>query len=204
MRPAALQFGLTTEAAGQAFVAEITEATGERRGVGMSPLLVSAWKHKPRPQSLDRLAAYARYCLGLQYVAKAGGWASIPAHGVDHPNRAKQFEALPTAARESPNPCDFTLVAMLGLLGLRIFEATGADISDPGEEHGHRVLRIRGKGTRVVLIPLPPAVGRAIDRVISTRTSGPILLNSRDTRMDRHVATRRLSLPFNLRVRAVS
>jgi integrase len=50
---------------------------------------------------------------------------------------------------------------MLGLLGLRIFEATGADIADLGEEHGHRVLRVCGKGTKVVLIPLPPAVGRA-------------------------------------------
>jgi integrase len=44
-----------------------------------------------------------------------------------------QFEALLTAARESSNPCDFALVAMLGLLGLRIFEATGADIADLGE-----------------------------------------------------------------------
>jgi hypothetical protein len=35
---------------------------------------------------------------------------------------------------------------MLGLLGLRIFEATGAIIADIGEEHGHRVLRVRGKG----------------------------------------------------------
>jgi len=47
MHPAELRFGLTTEAAGQAFVAEITEAIRERRGVGMSPLLVSTWKHKP-------------------------------------------------------------------------------------------------------------------------------------------------------------
>jgi integrase/recombinase XerD len=103
-----------------------------------------------------------------------------------------QFEALLTAARESPNPCDFALVAMLGLLGLRIFEATAADIADLGEEHGHRVLRVCGKGTKVALIPLPPAVGRAIDRAIGTRTGGPILLNSRGTRMDRHGATRRL------------
>jgi len=103
-----------------------------------------------------------------------------------------QFEALLTVARESPKPCDFALVAMLGLLGLRIFEATGADIADLGEEHGHRVLRVCGKGMKVVLVPLPPAVGRAIDRAISRRTGGPILLNSRGTRMDRHAATRRL------------
>jgi len=65
-----------------------------------------------------------------------------------------QFEALLTAARQSADRCDFALVAMLGLLGLRIFEATGADITDLGEEHGHRVLRVCGKGTKVVLIPL--------------------------------------------------
>jgi ubiquinone/menaquinone biosynthesis C-methylase UbiE len=48
MQPAGLRFGLTTETAGQAFVTEITEAIRQRRGVGMSPLLVSAWKHKPQ------------------------------------------------------------------------------------------------------------------------------------------------------------
>jgi integrase/recombinase XerD len=94
-----------------------------------------------------------------------------------------QFEALLTAARESPNPYDFALVAMLGLLGLRIFEATGADIADLGEEHGHWVLRVCGKGTKVVLVPLPPAVGRALDRAAGDRSRGPILLNSRGARM---------------------
>ena len=81
---------------------------------------------------------------------------------------------------------------MLGLLGLRIFEATSADITDLGEEHGHRVLRVCGKGTKVVLVPLPPAVGRAIDPAVASRVRGPILLNTRGTRMDRHAATRRL------------
>ena len=36
-----------------------------------------------------------------------------------------QFEALLTTAKHSANRCDFALVTMLGLLGLRIFEATG-------------------------------------------------------------------------------
>ena len=103
-----------------------------------------------------------------------------------------QFEALLTAARESTNPFDFALVAMLGLLGLRVFETCAADISDIGEEHGHRVLRVIGKGGKVVLVPLPPAVGRAIDRAVGDRDHGPILLNRRGVRMDRHCATRRL------------
>src|SRR4029077_14609741 len=114
--------------------------------------------------------------------ASAVGAAGVTDPGFTH----LQFEALRATARESSNPCDFALVGMLGLLGLRIFEATGADVADLGEEHGHRVLRVCGKGTKIVLILLTPAVGRAIDRAIGARTSGPILLNSRGALMDRH------------------
>jgi integrase/recombinase XerD len=123
-----------------------------------------------------------------EHVRRPAVPAESPTLGFTH----LQFEGLLTAAHESQDPCDFALVAMLGLLGLRIFEATGADITDLGEEHDHRVLRVCGKGTKVVLIPLPPAVARAIDQATGTRTGGPILLNSRATRMDRHAATRRL------------
>ena len=47
---------------------------------------------------------------------------------------------------------------------MRIFEACGANIADLGEEHGHRMLKVRGKGSKVILTPFPPAVQRAIDR----------------------------------------
>jgi integrase/recombinase XerD len=123
-----------------------------------------------------------------EHVRRPAVPAESPTLGFTH----LQFEALLTAARESPNACDFALVAMLGLLGLRIFEATSADIADLGEEHGHRVLRVCGKGTKIVQVPLPPAVGRAVDRATGSRDRGPILLNGRGTRMDRHAATRRL------------
>jgi integrase/recombinase XerD len=48
------------------------------------------------------------------------------------------------------------------------------------------------KGTKIVLVPLPPAVGRAVDHAIHERTSGPIPLNTAGRRMDRHAPTRRL------------
>jgi integrase/recombinase XerD len=90
------------------------------------------------------------------YVRRPTVPSESPTLGLGH----LQFEALITTARLSPNPNDFALIALLGLLGLRIFEACGSNITDLGEEHGHRVLRVRGKGGKVVLIPLPPAVAR--------------------------------------------
>jgi integrase/recombinase XerD len=115
--------------------------------------------------------------------------AECPTLGLTH----LQLEALLAAARDSANPFDFALVCLLGLLGLRIFEACGANIEDLGEEHGHRVLTVRGKGGKIVLVPLPPAVARAIDRAAGGRVAGPLLLNRYGTRMDRQAATRRLA-----------
>jgi integrase/recombinase XerD len=53
------------------------------------------------------------------------------------------------------------------------------------------VLRVRGKGTKIVLVPLPPAAGRAIGRAAGLRNRGPILLHTRGSRTGRHAATRR-------------
>jgi site-specific recombinase XerD len=122
------------------------------------------------------------------YVRRPNVPPESPTLGLTH----IQFEALLTTARQSANSFDFALVCMLALLGLRIFEALGADVEDLLEEHGHRVLRVRGKGSKVVLVPLPPAVSRAIDRAVGDRSTGAVLLNRRGTRMDRHSATRRL------------
>jgi site-specific recombinase XerD len=114
--------------------------------------------------------------------------AESPTLGLSH----LQFEAMIATSRTSTNINDFALVALLGLLGLRIFEATSLNIDSLGEVHGHRVVKVHGKGDKVVLVPMPPAVGRAIDRAIDGRTSGPILRSRRGTRMDRQCATRRL------------
>jgi len=123
-----------------------------------------------------------------EYVRRPAVPAESPTLGLTH----LQLEALLGTARDSANPFDFALVCLLGLLGLRIFEATGANIDDLGEERGHRVLKVRGKGGKTVLVPLPPAVARAVDRATGDRVRGPLLLNRYGTRMDRQAATRRL------------
>lgn len=122
------------------------------------------------------------------YVRRPHVPPESPTLGLTH----LQFEAMLSTARDSKNPNDFALVAMLGLLGLRIFEATGADVQNLSESHGHRVLKVCGKGSKVVLVPLPPAVARALDRAIGERETGPLLRSRTGHRMDRHCATRRL------------
>ena len=121
------------------------------------------------------------------YVRRPNVPPESPTLGLTH----LQFEAILTAARESDNDNDFALVAMLGLLGLRIFEATGADVEHLGRSTVIACC-VHGKGDKVVLVPLPPAVARAVDRAVKGRATGPILLTCRGTRMDRHSATRRL------------
>ena len=161
------------------------------------------WLHEVRryqPSTVSRrlsvVVGFYRVCVIDQildhspadYVRRPPMPTDSPTLGLGH----LQFEALLTTSRSSANRNDFALVVMLGLLGLRIFEACGANLGDLGEEHGHRVLRVRGKGDKTVLVPLPPAVARAIENAVEDREHGPILRNTLGRRMDRHAATRRL------------
>jgi integrase/recombinase XerD len=76
------------------------------------------------------------------------------------------------------------------LNGLRVSEATGADIEHLGLECGHRTLTITRKGGKVVTIPLAPRTARAIDLAIGERTAGPVFLAADGRRLDRHGAGR--------------
>lgn len=139
---------------------------------------VRGYKPSTVSRRLSVLVGFYRTCVidgvlehsPAEYVRRPHVPPESPTLGLSH----LQFEAMLAASRDSTNVNDFALVALLGLLGLRIFEAT-ASIEDLGEVHGHRVLRVHGKGDKVVLVPLPPAVGRAVDRAIADRATGPLL-----------------------------
>jgi site-specific recombinase XerD len=85
---------------------------------------------------------------------------------------------------------DHALASLLGLNGLRISEALGADIADLGLERGHRTLLVRRKGGQIVTIPLAPRTARAVDLAIGDRLEGPIFLGASGHRLDRHGASR--------------
>ena len=66
-----------------------------------------------------------------------------------------ELGALLVAAGLGPPP-EHALISLLALNGLRVSEATGADIEHLGLERGHRTLTITRKGGKVVTIPLAP------------------------------------------------
>jgi site-specific recombinase XerD len=100
-----------------------------------------------------------------------------------------ELGALLVAAGLGP-ATEHALISLLALNGLRVSEATGADIEALGIERGHRTLVITRKGGKAVTIPLAPRTARAVDLAIGERTDGPVLLAADGRRLDRHGAGR--------------
>ena len=100
-----------------------------------------------------------------------------------------EIGALLVAAGLGP-PGEHALISLLALNGLRVSEATSADIEHLGLERGHRTLVITRKGGKVVTIPLAPRTARAIDLATGERTEGPLFLTADGKRLDRHGAAR--------------
>lgn len=102
----------------------------------------------------------------------------------------EEAKALLDAATE---PRDEVLACLLLLNGLRVSEAVSVRVEDLGEERGHRVLRVRGKGGRVDQVPLAPRTAHAIDELLAGRTGGPLLDPDGMTRYQAARAVRRLA-----------
>jgi integrase/recombinase XerD len=85
---------------------------------------------------------------------------------------------------------DHALISLLALNGLRISEATGANIEALGLERGHRTLTVLRKGGKTVIIPLAPRTARAVDLAVGERCEGPLFLGIDGRRLDRHAAAR--------------
>lgn len=89
---------------------------------------------------------------------------------------------------ETGTPSEYALVSLLALNGLRVSEALGIDITDLAVQRGHRTVSIVGKGNKPATIPMPPRVCRAVDLACGERTEGPLILDTRGVRMNRHSA----------------
>jgi integrase/recombinase XerD len=142
---------------------------------------------------LSAIAGFYRYAVEEELLDRSSA-AHVRRPRVDYESHAvaldrNQLGALLVAAGLGP-PSGHALISLLALNGLRVSEATGADIEHLGLERGHRTLTVTRKGGKVVTIPLAPRTARAIDLAIGPRTQGPVFLARDGRRLDRHGAAR--------------
>jgi integrase/recombinase XerD len=111
-----------------------------------------------------------------------------------HPSSQRGLDRGELAAflysAERVSPMHAALAALLGLNGLRVSEACGANVEDLGIERGHRTLRIVGKCNQPAVIPLVPRTARTIDLAVGERAMGPILVRHDRSRLDPRTAHR--------------
>lgn len=82
------------------------------------------------------------------------------------------------------------LACLLGLRGMRIDSACSLDVVDVTQQQRYDVVTFIAKGGKLTTMALPVPATRAVRAAIGDRTDGPLLLNTRDRRMDRAAATR--------------
>lgn len=105
-----------------------------------------------------------------------------------HLNAYELARWLKAAEAEGGYPA--ALAYLLAMNGLRVSEATDADVDDLGRDGYDWTLRIVGKGNKPAIIALNPPTMQAIDAALRGRTTGPLLLNRAEKRMDREAAGR--------------
>jgi integrase/recombinase XerD len=92
-----------------------------------------------------------------------------------------EYAALLTAARRD-GPHSHALVALLGMIGLRVGETCRLDVTDLRPQAGYELLHVVGKGSKPAAIPLPVPVLRAVREAVDGRLRGPLLLNTKGER----------------------
>jgi integrase/recombinase XerD len=142
---------------------------------------------------LSTIAGFFKYAVEEELLNHSPA-AHVRRPRVDYESHAAALDrnelgALLVAAGLGPPP-EHALISLLALNGLRVSEATGADIEHLGLERGHRTLTITRKGGKVVTIPLAPRTARTIDLAIGERAGGPVFLAADGRRLDRHGAGR--------------
>ncbi|MBY4212924.1 tyrosine-type recombinase/integrase [Rhodococcus fascians] len=111
-------------------------------------------------------------------------------HSAERGMSERDFERLVHAAAVS-SPTDYALVLALGVCGLRVSSACSLDVeTSTVVVQAHRMFVFTQKGGDRVLVPQPPMVIQAVDRVIGDRVSGPLFLRRDGSRMSRRSADR--------------
>ena len=152
---------------------------------------------------LSALSGFYRYTLAEDLVAR-NPVANVrrPKVGTDTVSTGLSRDELAAliGVAASDSPRSLALVLLLGLNGLRVSEALGADVGDLSSERGHRVLRIKRKGGKTATVPLAPRTADAVDAYVGERSTGPLFETSTGARWHRSEAWRTLRRLANVAV----
>ena len=128
---------------------------------------------------LCTIAGFYKYTVEEELLEHSPA-AHVPRPRVDYESHAATLDrnelgALLVAAGLGPLT-EHALISLLALNGLRVSEASGADIEDLGLEHGHRTLTITRKGGEVVTICSRRALPGLSTWASGERTGAPAFL----------------------------
>jgi integrase/recombinase XerD len=144
---------------------------------------------------LSTLSGFYRYALAEDAVVR-NPVANVrrPKVGSDTVSTGLDRDELAAlvVAAGADSPRSLALVLLLGLNGLRISEALGADVGDLSTERGHRVLKIKRKGGKTATVPLAPRTAEAVEAYVGGRGTGPVFMTGTGARWHRSEAWRTL------------
>lgn len=98
-------------------------------------------------------------------------------------NKVEAHRFVKAAEEDSDPYCTAALHLML-FCGLRVSEVCSRDVKDLQVINWVSVLNVRGKGDKVRRAELPPQAMAAVQTALDGRTSGPLILNQRGSRVN--------------------
>ncbi|MGI5150713.1 tyrosine-type recombinase/integrase [Plantactinospora sp. CA-294935] len=148
------------------------------------------------------------------FLGKLGAVPGNPVSAADRPRvdrdhsatvglTSDEVDALLAAAEADTGPTALrnrVVLALLADLGLRVGELVSLDLTDLGQERGHRSVRFVGKGGRARRRALTPGSAYAVDAYLAARAivagrpveqlTGALLVTATGNRLDRHAVFR--------------
>ncbi|TYB42060.1 tyrosine-type recombinase/integrase [Actinomadura chibensis] len=97
-----------------------------------------------------------------------------------------EVEEVRAVAARATGELDLLVVMLLYSLAGRVTEICAADVADLSGDGDRAVLSVVRKGGKRRALPLPPRCARLLRDHVGARTAGPLLLDAKGDRLDRH------------------
>lgn len=167
---------------------------------------IRAWRIRMEAREAPRTST-ARYLNSLSSLHRyAAEKIDLPKNPVTQDDRPKvdkgntststpvlEVEEIQAVAAQADNELDLLVVSLLYALAGRISEMCAADVTDQIERGRRSYLDVTRKEHKERILPLPLSVAEMLDAHTAGRTDGPLLLDSKGDRLDRHDVARMLA-----------